>query len=449
METFNPGYCTIEGATLKSHAGEELDITNMISAVSLSQGLSMASYRVSIGILDSIGMLHNFPILGEEKLFITLKSHDMQTQVNLKLRLVAVRDIVQSGEKQAYTIDLLSTSSYDASLKNIITAFRDKSASYCATQLFKKNFGKIEETGKSDSATVYKFSNDRDRIFVAEESEGKMRVTIPDYAPASAMSFLTSKAYSRKSLSSMFRFFETIQGYFWVTDEWLLKHGKSVTPKNLSYSPGTTIPLDPREGAAIIESIEELNYNEQVNTMKDLDGGGYKNTVVEIDLTQHTKKVHKYDYLKSKRKYKGMGGLAPSKEGQKHTDSFIAKTFTEDNSIQHFVIRDWAAPGFQSKPEMQLREDQYMSEIISNRIAYNFHLQNSSITATMKGRLDITPGDIINLTVQEPDVSLSEKMNKRQSGLYLVFSTEHSVSNEKLTTSFGLVKYEWDKGYAG
>ena len=73
---------------------------------------------------------------------------------------------------------------------------------------------------------MYKFDKDKERLFVAEETEGAMRVTIPDYAPGAAMNFLATKAYSRKSLSSMFRFFETIKGYFWVTDEWLLQEGK-------------------------------------------------------------------------------------------------------------------------------------------------------------------------------------------------------------------------------
>ena len=144
-----------------------------------------------------------------------------------------------------------------------------------------------------------------------------------------------------------------------------------------------------------------------------------------------------------------MGGQAPTKDGQKHSDDFIKKTFTADNGVNHFVIRDWAAPGFEAKAGMVPREDQFMPEIISNRIAYNYHLTNSSVTVNMKGRLDIQPGDIINLTVQEPDVSLSGKMNTRKSGLYLVFNTVHAIDNEQLNSSFSLVKYDWDKGYAG
>jgi hypothetical protein len=449
METFNPGYCTIEGASLVSHAGETVDITQLINAVIIQQSMGQLSFSVDISILDSVGLLHNFPIRGEELVYFSLKSHDIQTKVSLKLRLIKVTNLIQSGEKVAYTIQCITTSSYDASLKNVITAFRDKSAGYCATQLFKKNYGKITQTNIANTATVYKFDKDKERIFVAEETDGVMKVTIPDYAPAAAMSFLATKAYSRKSLSSMFRFFETIKGYFWVTDEWLLKEGKSAGAKSLHYSPGTTIPLDPREQALIVQSVEKLDSSTHIDTMGDMTGGGYKNTVIEIDLTQHTKTVYNYDYLKSKRNYKSMDGNAPSKQGQKHSDDFIKKTFTLENSIQHFVIRDWAAPGFDAKPGMTPREDQFMPEIISNRIAYNYHLMNSSVTVSMKGRLDIQPGDIINLTVQEPDVSLSSKMNSRKSGLYLVFGTVHGIENEQLNSSFSLVKFDWDKGYAG
>ena len=449
METFNPGYCTIEGASLVSHAGESVDISTMINALIIQQSMGQLSYTVNIGVLDAVGLLHNFPIRGEEIVYLSLRSHDLQTKISLKLRLTAVENLVQQGEKTAYTIICVSTSSYDASLKNVITAFRNKSAGYCATQLFKKNYGKITKSNVAGTATVYKFDKDKERLFVAEETEGAMRVTIPDYAPGAAMNFLATKAYSRKSLSSMFRFFETIKGYFWVTDEWLLQEGKKAGAKALHYAPGTAVPLDPREQISITQSVEKLDSSSHINTMLDIDGGGYKNTVIEIDLTQHTKTVYSYDYLKSKRKYKGMGGQTPTKDGQKHSDDFIKKTFTADNGVNHFVIRDWAAPGFEAKAGMVPREDQFMPEIISNRIAYNYHLTNSSVTVNMKGRLDIQPGDIINLTVQEPDVSLSGKMNTRKSGLYLVFNTVHAIDNEQLNSSFSLVKYDWDKGYAG
>jgi|TARA_B110000285_G_scaffold179051_1_gene201540 hypothetical protein len=446
METFNPGYCTIEGASLVSHTGETVNISALVNSVLVNQSMGSMAVSVDMNVLDSVGLLHNFPIRGEELVYLSLKSHDLQTKVSLKLRLVKVINLVQSGDKVSYTIQCITTSSYDASLKNIITAFRDKSAEYCVTQLFKKNYGKITKQKTADTATIYKFDKDKERVFVAEESEGVMRVTIPDYAPATAMSFLARKAYSRKSLSSMFRFFETIKGYFWVTDEWLLQNGKAAGAKSLHYAPGTTIPLDPREGILITQSIEKLDSSNHIDTMGDIDGGGYKNTVIEIDLTRHTKTVYNYDYLKSKGKYKGMGGIAPSKEGQKHSDDFIKKTFTSGNSVRNFVIRDWAPSGFEAKDGMVPREDQFMAEIASNRIAYNYHLTNSSVTVSMKGRLDIQPGDIINLTVQEPDVSLSAKMNSRKSGLYLVFSTTHGIENEQLNSSFSLVKYDWDKG---
>ena len=61
METFNPGYCTIEGASLVSHAGESVDISTMINALIIQQSMGQLSYTVNIGVLDAVGLLHNFP----------------------------------------------------------------------------------------------------------------------------------------------------------------------------------------------------------------------------------------------------------------------------------------------------------------------------------------------------------------------------------------------------
>ena len=57
METFNPGYCTIEGATLTSFDKRKVDITTMISHVKIDQDLNLSGYMVDVTILDTIALI--------------------------------------------------------------------------------------------------------------------------------------------------------------------------------------------------------------------------------------------------------------------------------------------------------------------------------------------------------------------------------------------------------
>ena len=87
METFNPGYCTIEGASLVSHTGETVNISALVNSVLVNQSMGSMAVSVDMNVLDSVGLLHNFPIRGEELVYLSLKSHDLQTKISLKLRL--------------------------------------------------------------------------------------------------------------------------------------------------------------------------------------------------------------------------------------------------------------------------------------------------------------------------------------------------------------------------
>jgi len=430
METFNPGYCTIEKAELSTYDGVGEDITGIIGTFVLQQSMDKGTYTGSIEVLDSVGLLVNLPIRGEETLKIKLRCHDLQTVVDLVTQVVSISDVEvggKGGDKYTYSINFISKASYEASKANVITAFSNKTASFGAEKIFNKYFKPNMSSG---------------RKFNLEQSYGAGRFVIPDYSPAKAMKFLAAKAYSNRSKSATYRFFETIEGYNWVTDEWLLEEAQKKDIKNLKYSP--IIDRNPLQGAVIIETLETFNNSAHVNTLKDMDSGAYKNTVMEIDLVTHKKTVFNYDYLKQKKKYKSMSGKVGGVAGLKHSEKFINETFTYENSPQHVVYRDWNPRDFQVKPGQVPRDEQYMTDIIQNRSAYHYHLVNNMCSATMKGRLDLKPGEVVNLSVVEPDAALEGKQNKRLSGYYLIYSTAHNINGSELSTGLNMIKFNWD-----
>ena len=429
METFNPGYCTIESAIIANASGESETITGLIGRFDIQQSLAASTFSGSLDILDGIGLLSSLPIRGEESLKIKLKSHDLQTELSLDLQVIEISNVSiqkESGDQYAYTLGFISKTSWGAVRESVITAFRNKPASYCAKTIFKDYFAK----------------NLGSRKFNYETSHGDMRIIIPDYNPIQAMNFLCAKAFTNKSASSSYRFFETVYGYSWVTDEWLLENAQKNEIKKLKYSP--VVDRNPTSGPTIIETLIEFETANHVNTLKDMNAGAYRNTVMEIDLTTHKKRTFDYDYLRKKKNYKGMQGQVGGISGMKHTESFIKKTFTEDNAPQYIVYRDWSPIGMEQKPGQVPRDDQHMTEVIQNRTAYNYHLRENMCSGEIRGRLDIHPGEVVNLSILEPDAALEGKQNKRLSGLYLIYRTAHNINGTDLVTSIDMVKFDWE-----
>jgi hypothetical protein len=431
-ETFNPGYCTIESAEIITADRESEIITGLIGRFDLQQSMANGTITGSIDVLDGVGLLTTLPIRAEENLKLRLKSHDLQTELNLDLQIIEISNVSiqkESGDQYAYTLHFVTRSSWQAMTKNVITAFRSKSASYCAKQLFK---------------TYFKKNLGRNRTFNIEDSDGEMRVIIPDYNPIQAMKFLCAKAFTNKSKSSTFRFFETVDGYNWVTDEWLLAEANNAERKSLKYSP--IVDRNPLAGPVIIETLSEFTTSNHVNTLKDLTNGAYKNSVMEIDFTTKKKRDFHYDYVKKKSKYKGMQGKVGGVVGLKHTESFIKDTFTESNAPQSVVYRDWSAAGFEQKPGQIPRGEQHMTEIIQNRRAYHYHLNENMCNAVIRGRLDLKPGEVVDLTVLEPNATLEGEQNKRLSGYYLIYATSHNIDGTNLETELAMIKFDWETG---
>lgn len=460
-ETFNPSYCTVEEAEIESVDERKISIAPLIAGVNIRQSIYQAGIVGSIEILDSVGVLHNHPLRAEETITLVLKAHDLQTELTLKGQIIKINNVskTDSGDAYIYTLHFVTKTTFEAGKRNIKTAYRNRLGSYAAKDIFKKYYNKNKEltqdTDKGTNSQVeemplgsnrYKITSDKGRRFYIEDSSGNMRTIIPDYSPAQAMRFLASKSLSNnQSPSNMYRFFETYDGYYWVTDEWLLKRAalNDNKVKDFYYLPFTE--QDPRKGNLIVKTILGFKNSDHADTISDMTSGGYRNSVLEIDFTNHHRQYYDFDY--SKQKFVGMkGAIKTSSAGAVHSDKFIKETFTSENAPQQIVFRDWQDDTLETKDGQVPREPQKFVEIIQNRMAYNHHIQNSRVQISLEGRLDLKPGDVLNVITQEPDVALSQEQNERLSGKYLVSTVAHDMKENRLDTICEILKYEWERG---
>jgi hypothetical protein len=174
----------------------------------------------------------------------------------------------------------------------------------------------------------------------------------------------------------------------------------------------------------------------------DLISGAYRSNVIEIDLVKRQATLpgksnkYEYDYQKAKKNYMSSSGKG---EGQdSHTDEFINGYFTPENERRYIVIRDYDDSGTK-----QLRGDQFIPEIVTNRLAYRNHLNHTIVYAKAHGRLDLKAGDIINIKVPEFKISSEPRLNNQLSGYYMINDLTHVFNKDIYQTDMKLVKYDW------
>jgi len=448
MSQFNPEDCSVTKAEIIRFDGNSRDITTNIVEVILSQSVSTASWVGSATVLDKVGILDKFGLRGEEEFKLELLCNDLGTVRRLDAQIYKIDSVVPSEDGTGYTyvIHYVSKTSYEAGIRRVIKPFTNVTASFAAENIFKDYFGDIGPwLGKNqDAATetlpfqTKKYALKRnERSLYIQPSLVKMKALIPNYQPQQAMFFLASRAYSTDALSSNFRFFETLNSYYFVTDEFLMKSGTDNPSKIKKLSYGAVAPKEATAPLQQISTILTMIDNVRVDTTADIVNGGYKSKSYEINLLERSVKEVLYDYTK------GQGYVSSTGNKRKitddiHTKEFMDATFTEENASRFIVYRDYR---YDDQEAGVLRSDQHYSESIANRISHSAHMEAITVSASISGRLDLEPGDIVNVDVNAANIEVENNKDERLSGNYLITNTNHVINGSTLKTSMRMVKY--------
>jgi len=447
---FNPSKCLITKAKVTSfNTGKTENIIALIGKWSISQSIDSASYSIVLSCADTLGWLEGDTpfgeVRGEEEIELSFHCMDLDTKVNIKGVIYKI-DAVQATANHGglvYDLHVMSKTTFDAASKRITEAFKEKTASEVARTIFNKYFTKIGGTNNMGAEQLplnamrggIDLNGDAPRAVYIEPSADtlSLKTIIPNLPSQSAMKFLAQRGYSEKSKSSSYRFFETLNGYYWVTDEWLIDFGKNNPHrrKELVYNPVTS--LDPADAELQIKTIENMINSQKVNDADDITSGGYKNRCFQIDLLRGKVTDTLYEYDTGEFTDMGQGSILDDI----HTPEWI-KQYTNKNNAKRFIT----FVDYKEKNVGVNRPKQFYPEIISQRLKHEHHIQYTSAMLQLKGRLDIEPGMIIDVKAKKFNSTKKEaKDNKRYSGNYLVKSTKHSMEDDVLTTTLHIVKY--------
>lgn len=458
MSDFNPAGCDITQAILRSHNGsKELDISASIVEFEIVQSMDMVSYNGSITVLDTVGLLEGFPLRAEETLQLRIVGYDLETEINLNTHVYKVSDILPSESNNGvlFVIHFVSNITYNASKRRITRAYRGK-IDEIVKEVFDTYFTRLGEGQRTDQDPrarsarqlpyeTRKFSiiEEPERNFYIQATAGQARPTITHFAPTEAMNFLSARSYAGESCPSQtFRFFETLEDYYFATDEYFIaRNSVSEAITTLFYAPVAS--LHPDSPTSQVNRIEDLRIiNKGIDTATDIFSGSYRNAVLELDLIRRRVDLLQFDYsIDEQARYIDMSGNPRNLEDNPHTPEFRRDTFTTENARPFMVFRDYTRNG---DIPSQLHNDRHIAQIISNRVSYYHHLHNTMVVASLKGRIDLRPGKMINLDIKQLNSSSTPAINDTMSGKYMIKAVTHKRGMDGiLNTTLQLVKFDW------
>jgi len=459
----NPTYYNLQRAIIRSEFSNigTFDITLLIPSLTISSSIDSETMYGSAHVIDSVGLLNGNesrdPLRGEEQIIFeivdsktinenggieTLSSENVYRFVGFIYKI----DNIQTKEvndAMMYDIHFVSYQSFKAGTNEIIRAFIDKPVSTIAQTIFDDYYTKDTQFIPTEQI----------KDLVVEETEGLYRCTIPKMRPEEAMSFLSKRSFSSKSPSCLFRFFENSRGYYYVTDEELQRLAEVDEERFFQFTYLDALPNTLEFFERQLNNLELIENTKRVNSFDDIYNGAYRNKVYEIDILSRRLNLlddtNQYDYFERRSKYKE----APSrfqKLVDRHTNKFIDSTHSgeEDVQKQWLVIQNYTDG--EKSGENAMQAETFYAEIISNRQAYSKHIESITVNAVGPGRMDITAGDIVELSVKDFEFASNGetdtfKENKHLSGKYIIKSVTHRMDKEEMRNSYTLIKRDWSQ----
>ena len=347
-----------------------------------------------LSIVDSINLIQDFPIIGEEYVKIEFKTPSSMVPASYLLRVNKVKDKQVFPNNKAVTYNLECVSS---------EVFRN------ASTLVSKQLNDSVSSGIRDLVT-----NDlgTQKSLKVEETKGIDKVLVTRMTPFKAVDFLRRRAISKKYASSAFVFFENRNGYQFTTIEKLIDEGTKYISESdrIFFYDSASNNMDMSN--VTLRNIIAYNQVTFADTLSKVQNGGLNNQVLRFDLISGDVKILNTTINEVQDKFKS----SDDKSSSMNTSGF-SRNHGKTTTVTNFV------------PFSSDRDESLIPEKISISQTFTQQLVQNIVQIFVYGDSDLTIGDMITCNFPETvGMSKDPAMARLDSGNYLVSKVRHMIS---------------------
>jgi len=401
MANYVPGSYSLDKLDL-IYEGGSLDCKDRFAELTIEESLMIPSMSCSIVLLDAADIYNKIDFDGSEKLQIKFYSHT-QREIDISFQLYKDQVIADQGSGSNKLIKLFGVTPehYTSESSDINQSFEGS-----ISEFSKKIFSKLGT----------------ERPFEAHPTAGNVITIVPGLSIFETMNYLAQKAYSVKHKTSLFRFYETVDGYNFKNIEQIIAEEKK-SPITYTYSATGNLNITGEKQQYLISS---LTFDSNKDIMQKLKTGMYASETHEIDILDQ--KITSSPFLGKElfKEFTHLDNDAMSLDSIKVIDSTLGKINTSF----------WLTRSIDTSS----RENNY-STIMGRRLFYQTSLEQLTATAIVPGNTDLSIGKIINLEMPEQTPQTDTKENEGKiSGNYLIGSVVHQIDRDNYSCGLKLYK---------
>lgn len=363
----------------------------------------------SVYVSDSIGLLTEFPIIGQEYLDVEFRTPTIKNKIKKRFYVYKLTDRVLEGPKrQSYKLHFTSVESI-----------------YSLNNIFSKSY-----MGKRCSEVVKSIYKDpgligSDQIIQLEETRNSINFIVPKWNPLQAINWVAQRAVNYSG-SPTYMFYEDNQGFNFMALETL---AAAVPVASYTYSDTSARA----ENGSIEESykrIEALIPERNFDYMKSVATGMLAGNLETFDLITKTYVRKDFDFIKD---------FSP---GLEKNPLYTRSVLRGSGNINPSLVKNNYLYGAS-------KYDPVLYESVMRRNAYIQSLHQFRLQAEVVGRTDIKVGDAIRLTLptnsHKFDGATTDLDDKLYSGKYLITAIRHVISDNKHSMGLELSRNGYGK----
>lgn len=388
MKSFQNGDVKILGIILHSIDNRKsVNIINQCKNIDIYEDIFSPSVYGEIFVYDSIDLLNDFPILGEERIEIQFSTNNEENKI-YNLFVVEITEISPNDTEKGKTFTLRLVS--EEHLINQTFKISKKYSDGC-DNIVRDLFNQLQSP----------------KSLFTEKSKGIEEILIPKMYIFQAVDFIRQRAVSLENISSSYLFFENSDGFHFKTIEKLFEDGsKRIGTKKFYFDQVT------KEDTTTVQYRNILNMSRKpaTNTVEKLNNS-QNYAVRTFDILTGGTTFSTYINSNDQTKYKFFEETKPL-----NTSAF-EKKYSKGFGQVYFVPKD------SSKP------DNFIEEKIIHQNAYMNRLMQNIITINVYGDSELKAGDVIecNLPAGGLVFTEKEKADRLINGNYLIKSLHHMI----------------------
>lgn len=437
------GDVIIEQLQLVSVEDVVYDLTEFLIELNIFEDMFSTFLQGNIVISDSLNLYEKAKLVGEEVLFLRIKtpSFGIPIQKTFKVFKISDRNIARDNNTQTFVMHFSSIELYHDILLPLFLPFEGPIHEVVGkifedfSQASRNYTVNTSGTGSSIAISEVEFSTP---LVLINEPSNKVKFVSPGWSPFRCITWLASKSIPKETTAKNFLFFETNKAFYFGSIDFILK---DATENNLSIGTYSISASNIRDGANAPNIDREYFIAKDVfmvdttDHVKNYTNGYLASRLITLDVHNKKYEVEDYDYVKEY-------------ENQYHTSgkgSSAVPVFTKDTlrnpstDISYYPVNEKLFNNFKDNISEK------MKEIHGNRKSSLLDLTNLRLNITVPGRTDIQVGSILYfkypaLGASDGSDKAVEKEDKLYSGNYLITAIRHKINKNEHQMVMEIVK---------